>query len=411
MTANRLTYIFFISICLLAEVNPTYGQAPDAKLGQLIRVGNNKPRLDSLLRIVSTQTDIVFSFNTQKVDSSKPVLLNKETLTIHKILILIEQQHNLSFISLQNHIVLQEKKTISQKVEATQKSKRFILPSKIQVDKESPPAIVGQHEMAMMPRQSIEKPTEEVSSTAEELKTFDSVDNSIASMVSDDKPMADQKLDSLKEDSVQLPRSEEPKEMTRDLPLAKDNNEMKKKNVVTPLLKMSLTSDEVLYAGAQASVGISYLHGIVSWNTDFHFSHYRYGIGTSWKIKRDWNISLFATTGALKSDFKSQDSLLLNQIEIKVQFNKIGITVERRLKNNMSVSAGISLNTLSREYFLNGATSSADSVYGVTKKRFYSIKPPDFEENIALEKSKIQKNMWIGYQVSVSFYFLRNRRG
>jgi len=106
MKQQIITFLSFIFLFNCFTSSPIRAQKADKVLEKKIVVTGKQITIDSLLRIISRQTAIEFSFNSKKISPAKKVAVPKQSLTIFKWLQNLRQEVNIDYKLVGNHLVL-----------------------------------------------------------------------------------------------------------------------------------------------------------------------------------------------------------------------------------------------------------------------------------------------------------------
>jgi hypothetical protein len=396
MGASRYLCLLLLSASIsIVKCTCTFAQKEaGTKVNTPVKVEQKRQRLDSLLSTISKQANVVFSLNTKVINLGRFITLGKTSYTLETLLYEITNQFNLSFVILQNHIILSESKRVQKNELATSKNKistvsqeTHPLTKKGSFIHETPSKITIQGDSSDKLIRATATPTG--------LDTIENVNSK--SVVLENKKTDVVDIEDLQPSSKQLELLK-PKNANDSLPERKRTRASKIK--LNPLLAISFTSDEVFYVGAQTKIGVTYLHGVLSINTNLNASQFRYGIGSSVKISKHWFLNVMASTGKLGTRFSDKDSIGTSLIKISTSFDKLGVLLEHNIKDRLSVSLGLSLNSLSKVYTLN---ERAEQVYSATGKRYEFFNPPGIVKYTKLS-GKMDSNLtWIGCEFSLSF--------
>lgn len=370
-------------------------------LRQRIVFSTTTVRLDSMLKKVSQQTSLIFSYNPRKLNRDLLFHFPSGSSTVEEILKAIKEKTGLDYALAENHIILKQPKTPSPPALTSkanpnaeglpQKKKAAFIPSPAPsaVKKDSSIANVNKVDSS----KSIVKTAEELSAKESTLPNPTKV-NTLS-------PQEKKELMKVKTDST-VQSSLQKKEKTTETKSSTQKN--------TPLpfqFKAGLSADETLYIGPAWQIGVPFLYAAFSYKTDFTTSLLSYGAGTSIKLNDQWRIHLFGNWGnASKSTTYSyklnQDSLITadSVCNVKSRLTRMGITFEKKLRGNLSIELGLQYNVLTSTYTINEDSPGSSLTKVATTKSFQAIHPP-----YSFSSSDLTVKDWIGIQLSL-FYTL-----
>src|SRR6187549_1583867 len=91
---NFLSFVFLAGCFINC---PVTGQIANNALSKKIVVTGKQITIDSLLRIVSRQTAVEFSFNSTKISPAKKIAVPKQSLTVFQWLQNLKQEVNIDY--------------------------------------------------------------------------------------------------------------------------------------------------------------------------------------------------------------------------------------------------------------------------------------------------------------------------
>lgn len=170
--------------------------------------------------------------------------------------------------------------------------------------------------------------------------------------------------------------------------------------------RYGLSVDETTPLGLAAQVGLPYLFGSISLNTSFESSQFRYGLGSSARIKKSTRLILLFSWGSVGRSGQFTDSTAtVYPIEVKSKLSRLTAAVEFTITKKLKIQAGPMFNYLQTKYFINSHVSSLQLFKSEGDNLFYAIKPPYVMTNTFSSTTDSNLKTWIGFQVNL-FYTL-----
>jgi hypothetical protein len=392
---NRYLFPALLLFCF-AEALCQHSSA--VSLRQRVVFSTTPIRLDSMLKKVSQQTPLIFSYNPRKVNRHLLFHFPSGSMTVEAILQAIKEKTGLDYAVAENHIILKQSKSPAppavvnkansktEGVPSVKKSGAIPLPGPSSAKKDSSAAIIIKADSS----ENVVKAVEETAAQ-ESLQSTASPNVIPEPVVQKEKPKA--KTDSTAEASIQ--KKEKPVETTPPTI----------KNTRQPFqFKAGLSADETLYIGPAFQIGVPLLYGTLAYKTDFKTGLLSYGAGTSIKLNDQWRMNLFCNVGDVSKSstysFQSnQDSskTVDSVYSVKSRLTRVGITLEKKFKGNFSIQLGVQYNVLTSTYTINGVSPGSNLTKVATTKSFQAIQPPySFTSDLTVKD-------WIGVQLSLLY--------
>jgi len=168
--------------------------------------------------------------------------------------------------------------------------------------------------------------------------------------------------------------------------------------------RYGLSVDETTPLGLSAQVGLPYLFGSISVNTSFESSQFRYGLGTSVKIKEGLRLLLLFSQGNVNRSGQFPDSAsTVYSIEVKSKLSRLTTAVEIPLNKKIKIQVGPMFNYLQTKYFINSQASSLQLFKSEGDHLFYAIRPPYVMTNTFSPTTNSNFKTWIGLQVNLLY--------
>lgn len=386
-----------IFLCCFAEARSQVSKA--SALQQRIVLSKTPIRLDSLLKKISQQTSLIFSYNARKVNRHLLLAFPSGSSTVEDLLKAIKEKTGLDYALAENHIILKQPKSSPPPVSANQthsnkeeqqplKKSGFIpLPEPVATKKDSSITVTSQTD-------SSQKEVSYAAKISAKENTTPTVNanNTITSGTAEEKVP-------VKPDTVKSP-------LTPQKETARAPQPTVKKSPPPFQLKAGLSADETLYLGPAMQLGVPWLYGTVAYKTDFTIGVLTYGAGTSVKLNDQWRLNLFCLWGdASKSStfsFRSEldSSKTVDTVyRVKSKLTRLGLALEKKIKGNFSIQFGLQYNVLTSAYTINDIP--AENVTHLSDVKNLQAFPPPYSFS-----SGLNTRDWVGIHLSV-FYTLR----
>ena len=323
-------------------------------------------RFDLLLHLITQQTGIKFSLNTQKFRPSRIMHVRNGKQQVDELLSTIKNSTGIYYTFLGDHIIFIDKPS-QHTAPAAKKGAGPLWPL-------VPPGLEGYSQIDLS------------------RAGFDSI-KSYRSMADWFHGLSMVRKDLVRTDSNVVSRRARRRSPSRLVFVA------------------GLISDETFYFNPSIRAGWSFLYGIVQWGTDLNVSGFRYGAGGSLGLSDKWRLGVMATTGV---NSKTYPPILTGvpriPLIIRSSLQKAGVLAETTIGRNIQLQFGPVLNLLSTKYYnLLGvptppflSESDANSQYRYIKP-IYTLK--DDYGQLKDQNTRI----WIGLQAGL-FYLLPFRR-
>lgn len=333
-------------------------------------------RLDSLLNLVTRQSGARFSLNTRKIQPGKEIQLKPGATTIGALLAHMQRSTGVHYVLRGSHVIFLDNppKPVLKKTPTTAPH------TQLQKNKINTPVVHQQQSKDTVAIKPVSVPQQiQVVSRATALTSILSVRRHIPPK-------------GLATNSIAAKKERSPK---RDGP---------------PLFegRLGLNGDETFYVSPTAEVGLPYLFGTVSWNTNFNISGVRYGVGTAFRVFREWKLAFIATAGTAHSQV--YDSIIIDW-SAKQRLYRGALLARKQLAGNWYVQFGPVLNVLRTSYYRDGEPAAPLVPTELADIRFHKIKPIYTISDSYSNSSPTSTKIWIGFQAGVYYNipFFRRR--
>ncbi|SFO33672.1 hypothetical protein SAMN05428949_4997 [Chitinophaga sp. YR627] len=180
--------------------------------------------------------------------------------------------------------------------------------------------------------------------------------------------------------------------------VSSNNNDEGTVNWYKPYLKAGVSADEILYGNVSLITGFRYLYGIASYGFTSYGGRFRWGAGIPVKLNETQQLHITFTTGTFKYQFK--DSLGVTDIHLKERLNRFSLGWSKTFAEKWSLHVQVHYNDLRKK---------ADQVpppifedYGDQRKFRYGKAPYTMSERFGTQNDY---QRWIGVQLSLYYHF------
>lgn len=360
MHVNNWIRIFACS-CLILFTIYSISNAQTINIEQKVEVRKGSVPIAILLKELSAQTGIRFSFNTSEFNVFVVVVIYKSPQTIREILEHIVKNRKLIYRVLGQHVIFQQ---------SSQKSSQI---------KISP------------------KPRTRISQDSTKLITRPARSIKIPALI----PVADRILNiapGVEMKARPLPRS--------TISQIGNSNGGFRKNIPM-LIKAGIRADDILYTGFEVHGGLQIIFGILNWSTNYQASGVRYGVGSLFDLSGDWRLGVSATTGKFSKNFLV-DTFITRKIKVNSVLYSLNMTFEKRLGDQAVLQFGPTYNFLKTSYYYNGTRQALSGIPGIGQnidRSYRIIKPAYLITNTFRPGNSSNKKSWIGLHLLLLYQF------
>ncbi len=388
----RVKY-FFIGLVFLLSVSVAAQQS--------VRLPGGVMRLDTLLNRVSRQTHQHFSLNTKKVVPASTVNWKAGNYTLEQFLQKLCATYSITYNRSGQHIILRElpkkpanptitspKKTatpttavktkpVSKPTAPVAKNTKPVKPQEVPAIKPANITGLSSEPVAMVP----EKKDTIIAATPPEIKPAED------SLVKKNLPVA------TAPDTTVAP-AEPP--ATAAAKTRGRSHEWRRLFV-----QAGVAADDLFYTGPGLKGGFHIAYSILSWNSNFNIAGFRYGGGTSLRIKDDMRICAEITFGKLARDYDTAGQ----ERSVKTRLTRVQVMLENKIAGHFYVQYGPVLNLLKTEYYLAGERWPLYRSEQEADQKFHYLKPVYTLRNTYQHNTPSNKKMWIGLQAGIYYRF------
>lgn len=448
MNVTRWDALIYIMVCLTISIN-IQAQESYVPLQKQVRITNTLFSIDSLSTLITAQTGVFLSFNSNKIAAGQSVQTRKRSYALAELLELIKSNTGSDYKIYKDHVIFhggdvdKTKSATNAKTKGTSVAKSKTASEQVSAKSTSTTKAKIKD---TAPRQSVAKSITTTSSQssarsttiAEALKSNTTSSQSSAkstatteinvkdtasnqsttfaevlksNITSNKTPVttANKKIFPLEPLIAKAPQMQKPSITLLSKPATIAQRTTSSPQRTRWFADGGFTVDDVLYLNASITAGHQYLHGFFSWSSSFKVSGFRYGLGSMLPLNDEWRIGVMATTGKLSRniDFSGVRDTL-KSVTVKSELHRLAIQVEKSLSPNLIVKAGPVFNLLKSSYYQDGtpvtvATSGFEGTNG--DRELYTVRPLYTLSNSYKDTESTNTKTWIGFQVSLCYRF------
>lgn len=385
------------ALCLLTIFLLLVCASSNAQKNTAVNLPGGLMRLDTLLNRVSRQTHQHFSLNTKRIVPSTSVNWKAGNYTLEQFLQKLCTTYSITYNRSGYHIILRELPRKPAKIAAAK-------------PKTTKPAVKTIRKTSSRP--IARKPV----APSQPIKTKPLAETPVQtdSIVIADAPQPVEEV----QDAMFLPASQTPDTITikkdtaqkivhADKPATKDSvihitpAKPRTSKWWHPFAQSGLAADDVFYIAPTLKAGFKFAYGILSWNTNFKISGFRYGGGTSLRLSEDMRVHADITFGKLSKDYDT----LGQKITVKTKLTRILLFLENRITGKFYLQYGPMLNLLKTEYYLNDMPLGMYRPEETVDRKYHYIKPIYTLRNTYAPEKPSNRKSWIGAQVGIYYRF------
>lgn len=424
MNVIRWGALIYIMVCLAISVN-LQAQKKHASLQKQVQITNTLISIDSLSSLITAQTGVFLSYNSNKVAERKKIVTQKRLYTVAELLELIKSNTGSSYSIYEDHVIFHvagaktgftkaivQNQTKSASVATVKGSKANTITAgiakanAIRANNTTGNTTTATKTMTSIVTKSPDAIPPATPATARTETSNPATPNTTISKLTLPKPTAPIYLEPLKPKAPQLlnpPSSlvQTPAFMAQRPPTFSKTTRW--------FADAGFVVDDVLYLNAAITAGHQFLHGFFSWSSSFQTSGFRYGLGSMIPLNDEWRIGLLVTTGKLSRDASFNGIRdTVKTITTKSDLHRLALQAEKSLSPHLIVKAGPVFNLLKSSYYFMGyPTSVAGTGYEGTDgdRVFYTVRPFYTLSNSYKATETTSTKTWIGFQVSLCYRF------
>ena len=350
-------------------VTAASAQSVTPSLHKNVTLSAGNLRFDRLLHLITQQTGIKFSLNTQKFKPSRIIHVQRGIQRVDELLTEIKNSTGIDYTLLGDHIIFIDRPAV----------KAVAVSNVVAVRK------AGTTTNAAATKNAVTAAKEETGPVF--------IPNPVGLASTDMRvyPIQADKNSLVKVDTIS----------------ATPKNQLPRKHVPTPtrsgfFVDAGLMVDETFYVNPSLRAGWPFLYGIAQWSTNFTVSGFRYGVGGALRLNDQWQIGLMATTGVNSKEYPENiNGSLPIPITIKTSLQKIGLQAQTKINGHLQLQFGPVLNILSTKYYNPLGTPTPLFVSESDVAEY--IKPPYTIRDTYSPISAQNTRIWIGLQAGL-FY-------
>jgi len=405
---KRTSYILYCLIALLFSA-PLYAQQYDKAV---VNITTSPIDITTLAKSIAQQTGLEYSLNMQNSSLKKKITLRTGNWQLVNILKQVQQQANLSYKIIGDHILFMD-------IRAGE-GKRNSLAA--EASKTTPAPSAPNHQNARPAesntrRNSTETTTENNGPFAlESLPAIATTNNDTTVQLNTlaqtqqgphfKKRGANYRMPVAKKANksatgtanttvANAKENNTPKPATT---ISSDNNDDSTVNWYKPYLKAGLSADEILYGNVSLITGFRYLYGIASYGFTSYGGRFRCGAGIPVKLNETQQLHITFTTGTIK--YHVPDTLGVDDIHLKERLNRYSLGWSKTFGEKWTLHVQVHYNDLRKK---------ADHIpppifedFGDQRKFRYGKAPYTMSERFGTQNDY---QRWIGAQLSLYYHF------
>ncbi|ACU57805.1 hypothetical protein [Chitinophaga pinensis] len=414
----RTNYILHCIISLFFSA-PLYAQQYDKAV---VNINTSPIDITTLAKIIAKQTGLEYSLNMQNSSLKKRITLRAGNWQLANILKQVQQQANLSYKIIGDHILFMDTRTGD--------AKRNSLAA--EAPKTAPAPSAPNHQNTRPAESATRRNLTETSTENTDALTLHAL-SAVATTNSDTsvtlntlaqtqqgphfrKRGANYKMSVVKKTSrsttgitsagtntktIIATTTISTKENSTIKPAAttsSNNNDDGRVNWYKPYLKAGLSADEILYGNVSMITGFRYLYGIASYGYTSYGGRFRWGAGIPVKLNETQQLHITFTTGTIKYDVP--DSLGIDDIHLKERLNRYSLGWSKTFSEKWSLHAQVHYNDLRKK-----ADHIPPPIFenlGEQRKFRYGKAPYTISERFGTQNDY---QRWIGIQLSLYYHF------
>ncbi len=418
---KRINYILYCLIALLFSA-PLYAQQYDKAV---VNITTSPIDITTLAKTIAKQTGLEYSLNMQNSSLKKRITLRAGNWQLANILKQVQQQANLSYKIIGDHILFMDNRS--------GEGKRNSLAA--EASKTTPAPSAPNHQNARVAESSTRRnsaetatenngsfaldalptPTITTSDTTVKLRTLAQTQQGPhfkkrganyrmpAAKKTNKSPIGTTSTSNntitttanVNTTAVSSKGNSTTKSATT---ISSNNNDDGTVNWYKPYLKAGLSADEILYGNVSLITGFRYLYGIASYGFTSYGGRFRWGAGIPVKLNETQQLHITFTTGTIK--YQMLDSLGADDIHLKERLNRYSLGWSKTFAEKWTLHAQVHYNDLRKK---------ADNVpppifedLGEQRKFRYGKAPYTISERFGTQNDY---QRWIGVQLSLYYHF------
>jgi hypothetical protein len=394
---------YLLLLCIIVCTG-SYAQNHGTPLQKKILIKEHDLSVEALCNRITSQTGLVFSFNSQKITLRRQIHLTRPSYPVEELLALIQKTIGADYHFYKEHIIFrhqqQQPNLAAHKPVQKKSARRAPVPAQL------PPVSA----LATVP------PTPLPAS----LYTYDAATASPERTAVDASPemittTGDLTKTTIISASKITYRPPQPAAVAVAPATAKNTSAGYKPVWYT---QAGIAANDVFYLNTFIKAGLPFIHGIVQWGSNFSLSGFRYGLGSSFPIKNNWRIHFEITAGNLSRKVPLTIADVLpdttgtgsppGQLTVRSQLFQLGLFAEKKINDHLQLSIGIMPDYLKNTYYLNDIETALQTAAPRVKdpeNRFYTIKPAYTISHSFNPTKPVSSSTWIGFQLGLCYKF------
>lgn len=418
---RRINYILYCMIALLFSA-PLYAQQYDKAV---VNITTSPIDITTLAKTIAKQTGLEYSLNMQNSSLKKRITLRAGNWQLASILKQVQQQANLSYKIIGDHILFMDTRTGEGKRNplAAEAPKTTTAPSAPNHQHARPAESSTRRNLAETTTDNngpfsldaLSTPTITTSDTTVQLHTLVQTQQGPHFK----KRGANYRMPAAKKTNRSVTvttaignntgittvsantaagTSKENSASKTTATISSNNDDEGTVNWYKPYLKAGVSADEILYGNVSLITGFRYLYGIASYGFTSYGGRFRWGAGIPVKLNETQQLHITFTTGTIK--YQMLDSLGADDIHLKERLNRYSMGWSKTFAEKWTLHAQVHYNDLRKK---------ADNVpppifedLGEQRKFRYGKAPYTISERFGTQHDY---QRWIGIQLSLYYHF------
>jgi hypothetical protein len=421
---------------------PVNAQSNDSWATQQISIKARRIRLDALLELITQKTGVPFSYSPQKIPVQQKITLLINNRPLGKIIETLSRYAGFSYKQKGKHLVLKKREPVNSFVKIIKAS---LLPNTLsasvksenQVKVDVPvQGISGLTDTPLMKvvQSAVQLNTSSAASKTDSLIKTKRIDSILVAVLEQNSDqyllLSDQPIEQV----VRELRSHQPGyifevvsdirynhaksitinagELLRDSleqtkagryryekPIDLGTSESSKGNIPFYLVA-GISADEIFYINPFLRIGTEPLHALLAYNGGSRgVSRMEWGLGTTWSLSDQWNLSFSATTGSTLKDNYYQ------LFDIQSRLYRLNTVVERKLGKGWLINGGLNFQLMESKYFIAGQPVEINAGTDLYISNLKIITPPYEISNGISSSGTARRQTWVGARLGIFYQF------
>jgi hypothetical protein len=406
--------LFLLSAFFTIVALSVNGQLAIPSLHKNVDLPSENIRFDLLLKLITKQTGVKFSLNTQKFKLSTVIHVQKGVQSVDQILSEVKKSIGIYYAFLGEHIIFLDKlplNTGATTATAAAEPKNTDPPA---TDPAPLPLVHPQEDLArenIGTDKNVQAFSDRISSVPMENEHPVQVDKDLVARAGGNKTASGSKRN--RPTSGQTTTSGQT-DASRSTPAtsAPKARAGQQSSPFQPgfMLEAGLSADELFYFDPSLQIRWKFLYAVARLNTNFSVAGLQYGIGVALPINQKWQMAIIATNGSYSKTYPFNISDPISPIttfltmQLRSDLENIALLAKVRVRPNLQLQFGPVLNRLVST-FLGPGGGQTPVLFGgsLFHSSYEYLKPPYTTQDNFDPLSAQDTQLWLGFQVGL-FY-------